>query len=165
MRVYIAGPMSGIPQFNFPAFKAAARALRAIGYDVICPAETDPPDVQALAIASTDGRYGADGKLGSESWGDMLARDVKMLADGVARTANHDDSVVVREPIEGIVFLSGWENSRGARLEAFVGTLTGKKFFEYDATTEMAYSRPDRWVHKRLMTPWIDGAELARIRG
>lgn len=38
-RVYVAGPMSGIPDFNFPAFHAAADALRAAGYDVVSPAE------------------------------------------------------------------------------------------------------------------------------
>lgn len=43
-RVYIAGPMSGIPDLNFPAFHAAAAKLRELGFDVINPAEinTDP---------------------------------------------------------------------------------------------------------------------------
>ncbi|NOV25910.1 DUF4406 domain-containing protein [Cupriavidus necator] len=39
MRTYIAGPMSGIPLLNFPAFHEAARALRAEGHDVVNPAE------------------------------------------------------------------------------------------------------------------------------
>jgi hypothetical protein len=41
-RVYIAGPMTGIEEFNFPAFHAAARKLRADGYDVVSPAELCP---------------------------------------------------------------------------------------------------------------------------
>jgi hypothetical protein len=39
MKIYIAGPMSGLPEHNFPAFNAAARQLRALGYDVLNPAE------------------------------------------------------------------------------------------------------------------------------
>lgn len=39
MRVYIAGPMSGLPDLNFPAFHAEAARLRAIGFDVVNPAE------------------------------------------------------------------------------------------------------------------------------
>lgn len=40
MRVYISGPMTGLPDLNFPAFHAAAAALRAQGWlDVVNPAE------------------------------------------------------------------------------------------------------------------------------
>lgn len=41
-RVYIAGPMTGLPELNFPAFHAAAAELRAKGYDIINPAEVNP---------------------------------------------------------------------------------------------------------------------------
>jgi hypothetical protein len=41
MKVYIAGPMRGYPDLNFPAFDAAAKELRAAGYDVFNPAEND----------------------------------------------------------------------------------------------------------------------------
>ena len=40
-RVYISGPMSGLPQLNFPAFHAKAQELRAQGIDVVNPAEHD----------------------------------------------------------------------------------------------------------------------------
>lgn len=40
--MYIAGPMSGIPEFNYPAFHVAAKALRAVGYTVVNPAEISP---------------------------------------------------------------------------------------------------------------------------
>lgn len=47
--LYIAGPMTGLPEFNYPAFNAAARDLRGRGYvalnptlDRKSPAE-DPP--------------------------------------------------------------------------------------------------------------------------
>ncbi len=42
-RVYIAGPMSGLPDFNYPAFNAAAERLRAAGFDVLNPAENPVP--------------------------------------------------------------------------------------------------------------------------
>lgn len=38
-RIYIAGPMTGLPEFNYPAFDAAAAAWRAKGWDVENPAE------------------------------------------------------------------------------------------------------------------------------
>lgn len=42
-RVYIAGPMTGLPEYNYPAFNAAAAELRELGYHVENPAENDPP--------------------------------------------------------------------------------------------------------------------------
>lgn len=38
-RIYISGAMTGIPDFNYPAFNAAAAELRAQGYHVENPAE------------------------------------------------------------------------------------------------------------------------------
>lgn len=42
-KLYIAGPMSGLPEFNHPAFLQAARDLRACGYEVFCPAQNGLP--------------------------------------------------------------------------------------------------------------------------
>lgn len=39
MKVYIAGPMTGRPDWNFPAFNEAAARLRSEGLEVINPAE------------------------------------------------------------------------------------------------------------------------------
>ena len=41
-KVYIAGPMTGLPELNFPAFHAEAAYLRAMGMVVINPAELQP---------------------------------------------------------------------------------------------------------------------------
>lgn len=38
-RVYVAGPMTGLPEFNFPAFRAAAEQLKAAGYEAVNPAD------------------------------------------------------------------------------------------------------------------------------
>lgn len=39
MRAYLAGPMSGHPDLNFPRFHAATARLRALGHEVVNPAE------------------------------------------------------------------------------------------------------------------------------
>lgn len=46
-RVYIAGPMSGWPELNYPAFHAMAAQLRAAGHHVENPAENHPPHCQS----------------------------------------------------------------------------------------------------------------------
>ena len=43
-RIYVAGPMSGIPEFNYPAFNRVAAELRAQGHNVENPAENPVPD-------------------------------------------------------------------------------------------------------------------------
>lgn len=42
MRIYLSGPMTGLPDLNFPAFHAAAARLRARGLEVVNPAEINP---------------------------------------------------------------------------------------------------------------------------
>jgi hypothetical protein len=56
-RVYIAGPMTGFPDFNYPAFNAQAATLRSLGFHVENPAENPKPpsgawsDYMRLSIA------------------------------------------------------------------------------------------------------------------
>lgn len=160
--LYIAGPMTGIPQFNFPLFFAVADALRADGWTIISPAETDPEEVRQAALASPDGKLDAAGKVGTETWGDCLARDVKQLADGIPQ----DDNSMLR--IDGIALLPNWETSRGARLEAFTGMLTGKDYFTVEAhrhgpTQDIDYMlarQSVEWVQHRLALAWADGIRM-----
>lgn len=117
-KVYLAGPMTGKPQFNIPQFDAAAADLRGTGLDVISPAELDDPVIRAISMASPDGAIATLNTHG-QTWGDFLARDIKLIADG---------------GIEAIYVLPGWEKSRGARLETFVGrAMTGLPIIRYDA--------------------------------
>jgi hypothetical protein len=46
-RIYVAGPMSGLPELNYPAFHEAAARLRAKGWHVENPAENPDPHVDA----------------------------------------------------------------------------------------------------------------------
>lgn len=41
-KVYISGPMTGLPDLNFPAFHAAANQLRGLGLDPVNPADINP---------------------------------------------------------------------------------------------------------------------------
>lgn len=102
--MYIAGPMTGIPQFNFPAFIRLALMLRGAGFTVVNPAELDDPDARAAALSSEDGDPALYARLTGLTWGDFLARDLKLIADG---------------GIDAICVLPGWARSRGARTETF----------------------------------------------
>lgn len=41
--IYLSGPMTGMLNYNYPAFDAEAAKLRALGHRVINPAESDLP--------------------------------------------------------------------------------------------------------------------------
>lgn len=41
-KIYISGPMTGLPDLNFPAFHAETMRLRSLGYGVANPAELNP---------------------------------------------------------------------------------------------------------------------------
>lgn len=103
--------MSGIPKFNFPAFYAAAKDLRSVGYEIVSPAELDDADHAGEALRSASGAPGDS----TTTWGKCLGRDVQLIADECS----------------GIVFLPAWEGSRGARLEAFTGFVVGLEFGLY----------------------------------
>ncbi len=49
-RIYLSGPMTGIPDNNFPAFHEWAARLRADGFDVVSPAEIQEAGTWELCL-------------------------------------------------------------------------------------------------------------------
>jgi len=97
MKVYVAGPMRGIAQFNFPAFHNATEYLRRVGHEVFNPAERD-------------GDVGFDP---TEMCGD---EDLAELGFSL-REALAADTEYISKHADAIALLPGWENSSGARAE------------------------------------------------
>lgn len=87
MKVYIAGPMRGLPNLNFEAFDGAARLWKSAGHQPFSPAEMD----RALGYTGEND----SGALRHVILGDIVAI---YSADAIA-------------------VLPGWERSRGATLE------------------------------------------------
>ena len=113
IKYYLAGPMSGYKQFNIPAFDEATKTLRAMGYTIVSPAERDTYETRKAALQSKTGDH-SDLSI-AETYGDMLARDMRILADEVG----------------GLILLPGWHKSRGARTEAYIGLVCGLRFGAY----------------------------------
>jgi hypothetical protein len=65
-RLYLSGPMSNLPDENFPAFNEASAKLRAAGFTVVNPAE--------LKVDVT-------GLTGRARWQKFLKADLKALVD------------------------------------------------------------------------------------
>lgn len=110
MKVYLAGPMSGIKDFNFPAFHAAAKKLREQGHEVFNPAEKDE-EIHDKSIFVGDGDVEASEKKGF-SLRAALAADMKYIA----------------EEAEAIALLPNWEYSGGARAEWALAAALRHKF-------------------------------------
>lgn len=141
MRVYLAGPMTGIPAFNIPAFDEAAEYLRGEGFDVVSPAELDSPEIRAISLASPDGAIATLHSHG-QTWADFLARDVKLITDG---------------GFDAIVVLPGWDKSRGARLETFVGAgLNGLPVYKLSRTRHLDKVRAPELVQAWSGELWAD---------
>ncbi len=121
MKLYLAGPMSNKPYFNYPLFDSVSKALREQGYDITSPAEMDDTATREEAMENEGGIPGQHES--GETWGDFLARDVKMIAD----------------ELEGIVLLPDWQTSKGARLEVFVALNLGYPIYEYHEKLSAQY--------------------------
>lgn len=89
-KVYLAGPMSGLEDFNFPAFHKAAGELRERGFEVFSPAEAD-----------------------LQKWGTL--EEVK--AKATYRECLSTDLNYILDHADIIALLPGWENSKGVAAE------------------------------------------------
>lgn len=102
MKLYLAGPMRGYPEFNFPAFHAGAAHLRALGHEVFSPAEKDIE------------RHGTDISAGNATGSEALASKDHGFD---LRVALADDLAWICAHAEGIALLRGWRGSTGAQAE------------------------------------------------
>jgi hypothetical protein len=105
MRVYIAGPMRGIPQLNYPAFFAAKEHLESLGHQVVCPPMMD------RALGYADWENAPIPNVTPAQLREM------MLIDLVA--ISHCDAVYL---------LKGWSNSRGCAVEVAYAEFLGIPF-------------------------------------
>lgn len=106
--VYLAGPMTGLPRYGFDAFESAREALRADGFEVMCPAEED------IAAGFDPDQPGTAGPL----W-EYMARDLPMICRAAA-----------------LVLLPGWRGSRGCRIETSVAMALGIPLYEWPTLEE-----------------------------
>ena len=88
-RIYIAGPMRGKPQLNWPAFDAAKDFLLSLGLDPVSPADID-----------REAGISPEGPFDDLVVRDCMKRDLKELME-----------------CHALLMLPGWENSRGAIAE------------------------------------------------
>ena len=65
MKIFISGPMRGIPYYGFPAFDAARAAFEAAGFDVVTPADRGAMSI-SCGLPHHDGtwEYDAEYELG-----------------------------------------------------------------------------------------------------
>ena len=97
--IYLAGPMRGIKDFNFPAFDRQAELLRKQGWRVVNPAELDR-------------------EHGSPETGPMEYDPATNYNDReFMREALRRDLVAIAEECTAIYMMSGFEQSRGAKAE------------------------------------------------
>lgn len=102
MKIYVAGPMRGIPEFNFPAFFAAAAKLRAEGHEVFNPAERD------------NEKHGTDISKGNMAGDESVAAQQHGFS---LREALGADLAWICAEAEAIALLPGWERSKGVAAE------------------------------------------------
>lgn len=105
MKVYLSGPMRGIPDFNFPAFDVAAAYLRSHGHEVFNPAEKDR-------------EHDPSGKSWKSQTGDITAAEKTGLFD--RRKAIRADLDYIIDQADAIALLPGWDQSKGANAELWL---------------------------------------------
>lgn len=111
--IYVAGPMTGITDFNFPAFFAAQKLLESQGWTVHNPAAKDSEaTLDAEAVKTGD---------------DKLA-----IAKGFDFREAYEWDVLKIIRGNGIYMLKGWEKSPGAFGEWAVAKAMQSKFADFE---------------------------------
>ena len=134
MRIYVAGPMRGIPQFNFPAFDAAAERLRGEGHEVFNPADRDRR------------KHGTD--VNASATGDLA--DVEHTGFSL-RDALGDDTAWICKHADAIYLLDGWEASRGATAEKALAEALGHHvLYQTPPSDEVRSAEPLRLLARAM---------------
>jgi hypothetical protein len=133
MKVYVAGPMRGIPSFNFPAFYRAAEILRHNGFEVVSPAEHD------IEVG-----FNPAGMSGFE---DLSHRDDFDLVESLL----WDFEQVMRS--DGIILLDGWKRSKGAIAERAAAEAVGTRVGELERDQAGPYIHWGAFNTTRLTVP------------
>jgi len=122
MNIYLAGPMRGYKDFNFPAFMSAAKDLRSKGHTVFNPAERDlERDIEA----------GQSSAWQRSETGDILAAERAGVFD--RRIAIMDDLTYIIEEADAIALLPGWQESKGANAELWTAKFLDLEVIELAA--------------------------------
>lgn len=117
-QIYVAGPMSGYPEFNFPAFFGAQRRFEQEGWRVWNPAAKEEENgVQDAAAYSV----GDNIALVAEGW------------DWAGAFKWDCDKVITSD---AIFLLKGWERSTGARAEWAVAQFVKAQRPDYEIMYE-----------------------------
>ena len=111
MRLYLSGPMTGVPDNNRPAFDAAAKRLREQGHFVINPAELSELFATPLGLDRCFRTYYNP----SDSCDCANVEDASRRYN-IAEQIMDADLAAVRS-CDAIYLLRGWETSRGAKRE------------------------------------------------
>ena len=111
MNIYIAGPVRGIVEFNFPACKVATAKLRAEGHLVFNPAERDEEIHGEDLVKGTTG-------------------DLKEIPQFSLRDALGHDTAWICQHADAVYLLPGWQNSKGATAERALGIALGLEIVE-----------------------------------
>jgi hypothetical protein len=116
--IYIAGPMTGYPEFNFPAFFSAEDKLRQEGWNVHNPADK----AQEKELEENGSYAEGDAALAIQRGFDFRKAylwDLTKVVEG-----------------DGIYMLKGWEQSPGARGEHAAAVALKKHYPEYSIIYE-----------------------------
>lgn len=128
MKLYLAGPMRGYPNFNFAAFEKAAAELRAAGHLVFSPHERDIQRHNGVNI-------GANNPTGSEAQAEK--EHGFSLQDALS-----DDTQFIIHEAQGIALLPGWSRSSGALAEKALSDAFGTRTAIYMWDAERAPQLP-----------------------
>lgn len=114
MKIYIAGPMRGKPDWNIAAFDRAEALLKGKGYDVINPARWDKNAELTQDMDTTPDEFDPD--------------NVKSHKDANRKIMKADLDVIC-DSCDAIYMLKGWQQSQGACAEFYLSCSIGLDVF------------------------------------